>query len=192
MQARAVLAWAQQDYHVSRQFPCLAAILAARIEDPRIRHPLVANLWEEHGEGDYDLSHVNLFSKLLASIAICADEIPPPLPTTLNFIEGQMRLAENDTLAGLGAFCYGNEFLSLQEFRPIEEACARAFPDANLSYFRANREADGRHSHEAEMAILALCQDEAGVQSVWRGAEWSLRARSEFYDGIVQQLSWVG
>jgi pyrroloquinoline-quinone synthase len=189
MRAAAVRAWALQDYHVSRQFPCLAAVIASRIEDPRLRHPLVINLWEEHGEGRFEASHISFFGRLLASIGVSEDEVTSPLPATSNFISGQMRLAEEDVLSGLGAFCYGNELLSLWEFRPIEEACAQAFPGADLSYFRANREADGRHSRDAELVILSLCKSRAAVQSVRRGAEWALHARFEFYDGIMQQLN---
>lgn len=187
MQAEAVRVWAMQDYHVSKQFPCLAASIAAHIDDPKIRHNLVVNLWEEHGEGDFDLSHINLFTKLLSSIGI--SEASPPLPSTSEFIRGQIKLAEENVLSGLGAFCYGNELLSLWEFRPIEEACSRAFPNADLSYFKANREADGRHSRDAERTILSLCKQENDIDLVRRGAELALAARVAFYDGVLQQLN---
>jgi pyrroloquinoline-quinone synthase len=184
----AIRVWSTQDYYVAQEFPCLVAAIAARIADPRLRHTIVVNLWEEHGEGNLSLSHAALFDLLLQDIGVRKSNIDPPLSTTRDFIEMQLNLTAQNVLCGLGAFCYANEYLTLWEFRPIQDACALAYPNADLSYFIANRQADGKHAREAERVIAAMCSSERDLELVAHGAEAAINSRVEFYDGVLRQL----
>jgi pyrroloquinoline-quinone synthase len=184
----AIRVWSMQDYYVAQEFPCLVAAIAARIVDPRLRHAIVINLWEEHGEGNLSLSHAALFDRLLADIGITKTNLDPPLPTTRDFIQMQLSLTEKNVLSGLGAFCYANEYLTLWEFRPIQDACALVYPNADLSYFIANRQADGKHAREAERVIAAMCRNEEDLDLVERGAEAAINSRVNFYDGVLKHL----
>jgi pyrroloquinoline-quinone synthase len=185
----AVRLWSMQDYYISRDFPRFVAMIAAHIPDPELRHAIVVNLWEEHGEGDFAKAHSRLFDLLLESIEINISTIDAPTPATENFIETQIKLTEDSVLAGLGAFCYGNEYLTLSEFRHIEHACFQAYPASNLAYFVANRQADGRHGREAERVILQLCTSEDEINQVKHGAEAAVDARLSFYDDLCKKLA---
>lgn len=181
-----LIAWAIQDYFVSRDFPCLLAILISKIRDPLIRHPLVENMWEEHGSGDVRETHFGLYCRLLSSIGIdcnIADE--KATPATLHFVQVQESLAEEDVLMGLGAFCYANEYITVAEFEPLEKAVGMQYPSADLSFFAANREVDARHAQQTEVVIEALLQVSSDIERVEEGALRALRARVSFYDSLM-------
>ena len=180
-----------QDCYISRDFPRFVAAIIARISDPQLRHAIVANLWEEHGEGNFDRAHSRLFDLLLESIGIEPSNLDAPSPATKDFINMQIELTDGDLLAGLGAFCYGNEYLTLSEFRPIERACLRVFPESNPAYFVANRQADGKHARDAERVIVALCSGKDDIDQVKRGAEAAVDARLSFYDELCKNLGTV-
>jgi pyrroloquinoline-quinone synthase len=115
--------WAIQDYFVSKRFPCMLGSLISHIEDPTVRHPLVENLWEEHGEGASTKSHHALYCDLLESMGM-SRVVDKRLANeaTLAFVDVQESLARQDVFMGLGAFCYANEYITIAEFGPLEEA----------------------------------------------------------------------
>ncbi len=178
--------WARQDYFTSRDFPCILGILVSQISDPRIRHPLVLNLWEEHGEGNFEKSHFILYCNMLESIGLTRT-IDPELAdkATIEFTECQETVARQSLLGGLGAFCYANEYLAEKEFDPLEEAMVQEFPTADTSFFAANREADGRHTIQTEDVIDALVRTNDDLHEVERGALVGLQARVAFYDSLT-------
>jgi pyrroloquinoline-quinone synthase len=180
--------WATQDYYVAREFPRILGALVAVIDDPRVRHPLVMNLWEEHGEGAIHGSHALLFERLMKSLDMDVGNLTAILPATRYFIDSQVELSWKDVLTGLGAFCYGNEYLTIREFLYLQSACVHHFPQADLAYFSANREADGRHTREAESVIFALCEDDSGIARVEAGATLAVTLRGAFYDSLLAEL----
>ena len=178
--------WAVQDYFVSKRFPCMLGSLIAHIEDPIVRHPLVENLWEEHGEGATTKSHHALYCDLLRSIGL-APVFDKRLANeaTRAFIDTQESLARQDVFLGLGAFCYANEFITIEEFGPLEEAVGHEFPTADLSFFKANREVDPHHARQTEDVIEALLTSPEDLQWVEKGAGIALEARVRFYDALL-------
>jgi pyrroloquinoline quinone (PQQ) biosynthesis protein C len=182
-----ILRWAQQDYFTSRDFPCILGILISQISDPQTRHPLVLNLWEEHGEGDLLKSHFTLYCNMLESLGL-ERIVEPGLAdkATSEFIERQEAIAHQNLLAGLGAFCYGNEYLAEKEFDAIEEAVKREFPNADCSFFIANREVDGKHTVQTEDVIDSLARTDDDLSDVRRGATIALQARVAFYDSLLR------
>lgn len=182
-----VYRWAQQDYFTARDFPCILGILASQIFDPYIRHPLVHNIWEEHGEGDINRSHFAMYCDMLESIGLTrfVDQNVADKETT-EFLDSQEAVARQSLLAGLGAFCYANEFLAEKEFDTLEEAMILEFPGADTRFFAANREVDGRHTTQAEDVIEALVRDNDDLSEVQRGAAVGLQARIAFYDALLR------
>lgn len=87
-------------------------------------------------------------------------------------------------MAGVGAFCYANEYLALKEYPPIQDAILAFFPKADTRFFEANWEVDGRHTELAEECILQLCASPADFESARNGAEVALSARMAFYDEL--------
>lgn len=186
--------WALQDRYTSYVFPRLiAAILAGLSGDtPEIcetRIPIAENLWEELGEGNPAKAHSTLMDALILSLGVAPDAlIVPRDPATRDMLDTQLELCQTDAVAGLGAFCYGNEYLALREYRPIKEAVATAFDAPDLRFFDANHEADGRHTQLLENALERLCgRDPSLRERCRRGAEVSLALRRTFYDSLASR-----
>lgn len=182
-----VYRWARQDYFTARDFPCILGILTSEISDPYIRHPLVRNIWEEHGEGDISRSHFSLYCDMLESIGLgrFVDQDIADKATT-EFLDSQEAVARQSVLGGLGAFCYANEYLAEREFDTLEEAMVLEFPNADTRFFAANREADARHTIQAEDVIDALVRDDDDLSEVQRGAAVGIQARITFYDALLR------
>ena len=105
---------------------------------------------------------------------------------TIAFIDVQEAMARQSVLMGLGAFCYANEYLTIAEFEPLQDAIGRAFPAANLRFFDANREVDGRHTAMTEDVIAALMLSDGDLDEVQKGAAVALDARVAFYDALLE------
>jgi pyrroloquinoline-quinone synthase len=181
-----ITSWAKQDYFVSRRFPCLLGTIIGQIDNPKIRHIMVKNLWEEHGEGRQKATHHSLFCKLMSDIGIDSDfSLLTITQATQRFIGIQESLAGEHVLLGLGAFCYANEYITVDEFAPLEKAVEYEFPGADLSFFVANRQVDARHAAESEEVIAALMSSDSDLSLVERGAVAALEARVSFYDELL-------
>jgi pyrroloquinoline-quinone synthase len=182
-----LLDWAEQDYFVSRRFPCLLGAVIAEIDDPAIRHPMVENLWEEHGEGTRGKTHYALYCDLLESMGLPRDlDQSVANDETRTFIEIQERIARQNVLLGLGAFCYANEYLTVPEFAPLQDAVSNEFPQADLRFFVANREVDGRHAKQTEDVIELLITSDSELSEIENGATAALEKRVAFYDAILE------
>jgi pyrroloquinoline-quinone synthase len=188
-----LLSWAQQDRHVSHAFPRLISQIVASLEGlhPRYgsaRALLVENLWEECGEGDPERAHAALMDALLTSMGVDLDSAALANVQTQRFIDLQLDLARARPIAAAGAFCYGNEYLVLKEYPPIWQAVVQSFPGCDERFFKANWEADGRHTELVESALDLICQSRIEIDEVEFGAETALRARIQFYDALVPTM----
>jgi pyrroloquinoline-quinone synthase len=187
-----ITSWALQDRYISYIFPQLIAQIFAGIAgfDPGVtaaRLPLAENLWEELGEGRLELAHATLMDAFLVSIGADPDKLTvAKLPETEQMLAVQMDMARNDPIAGLGAFCYGNEYLALFEYAPIKQAVLRLFPAPDIRFFDANHEADGRHTRFIERTIAELCKDAQTLERCRSGAIRSIEARQAFYAALCR------
>ena len=169
-----ITSWAKQDYFVSRRFPCLLGTIIGEIDDPKIRHIMVRNLWEEHGEGRQKATHHALFCQLMADIGIDSNFSRLTMAkSTQRFIQIQESLAREHVLLGLGSSCYANEYITIDEFAPLEKAVEYEFPGADLSFFLANRKVDARHAAESEEVIAALISSDTDLLLVGTGSRSS-------------------
>jgi pyrroloquinoline quinone (PQQ) biosynthesis protein C len=190
-----LLRWAHQDRIVSYTFPRLIALIVASLDllGPRVnegRMALVENLWEEMGEGQVDRAHSTLMDDLLVSLGVGRDALDvPALPATERFLQVQLDLARDRPFAGMGAFCYGNEYLVLQEYPPVRDALLRHWPKADIRFFLANQEVDGHHTELVEHSIACLASDPNQLEDVRYGAMAALEARISFYDELLEASS---
>ncbi|MET9107446.1 iron-containing redox enzyme family protein [Streptomyces zhihengii] len=178
--------WGLQERHVSYAFPRSIGLLISCADDFRMRAVLAENLWEEFGEGDSAMAHAVLLDNLLQSMGVSRDRLEcPPTDGTVAFLTVQRDLTTSSTWQGVGAFCYANEYLSLAEFRPLEEAVRARFPRADLSYFAENMTADTRHTELLESLIDAATENPSYKADVEYGVNAALEARCRFYDSLV-------
>jgi pyrroloquinoline-quinone synthase len=181
-----LIQWALQDRHVSYQFPRFIGFLISIADDFEVRAVLAENLWEEFGEGDPNRAHAMLLDNLLQSMGVLECELDsPPAEGTKAFLQTQRELATSSLWKGIGAFCYANEYLSLAEFRPLEQAIRTQFPSADLSYFEENVGADSRHTELLESLIDRAVENDASRADIEEGVRAALDARICFYDTLV-------
>jgi pyrroloquinoline-quinone synthase len=185
-----LIRWALQDRHVSYTFPRLIALIVASFaaQGPWVtkgRMALVENLWEEMGEGDYERAHSTLMDALLTSIGVSADDLDVArMDSTATFLDMQLELSRQDPFAGMGAFCYANEYLALKEYPPIQDAVLHIWPEADIRFFEANWEADGHHTELVEESIERLASSNRDLEKAKLGARRALQARMGFYDEL--------
>src|SRR5215216_3999916 len=65
-----LITWALQDRHIAYMFPRLIGLIISSIPAQsgrvvRARMPLIENLWEEVGEGNFERAHSTLMDALL-------------------------------------------------------------------------------------------------------------------------------
>ncbi|MEV7992581.1 iron-containing redox enzyme family protein [Streptomyces sp. NPDC086077] len=185
-----LVAWGLQERHVSYAFPRSIGLLISYADDFSMRTVLAENLWEEFGEGDPDQAHAVLLDKLLESMGVDRGHLDcPPTEGTLAFLHTQRELTTSSAWRGVGAFCYANEYLSLAEFRPLEDAVRSRFPAADLSYFTENMKADTRHTELLESLIDAAAEVPSHRADIEYGVSAALEARCRFYDSLVPSES---
>ncbi|MEE4543048.1 iron-containing redox enzyme family protein [Streptomyces sp. V4-01] len=181
-----LVAWGLQERHVSYAFPRSIGLLISCSDDFRMRTVLAENLWEEFGEGDPDQAHAVLLDNLLVSMGVAKDRLDrPPTEGTLEFLRTQRELTTSSAWRGVGAFCYANEYLSLAEFRPLEDAVRSQFPAADLAYFTENMKADTRHTELLESLIDAAAEVPSHRADILYGVGAALDARCRFYDALA-------
>lgn len=185
-----LVAWGLQDRHVSYAFPRFIGLLISCAEDFHVRAVLTENLWEEFGEGDPTKAHAVLLDNMLRSMGVDAGDLDREATEgTKAFLTTQHELATSGIWRGIGAFCYANEYLSLAEFRPLERAIRSQFPDADVSYFEENTEADTRHTELLESLIDAAASDPINRAAIEDGVGSALAARCRFYDSLRERAA---
>ncbi len=190
-----LLGWALQDRYTSYVFPRLISYILAGLagDTPDIcdvRIPIAENLWEELGEGRHEQAHSTLMDALIRSLGIADEElIAPQDEATRAMLDTQLDLCREDPVAGLGAFCYGNEYLALREYTPIKRAVMTTFERPDVRFFDANHEADGRHTRLLEAALEALCAGDPAMRLRCQyGASLALSVRRSFYDALCTRF----
>lgn len=188
-----LIGWSLQDRYTSYVFPRLIALILGGLEGDSadicdVRIPVAENLWEELGEGDSARAHSTLMDDLILSLGVAEDSlVQEKHAATREMLDAQLELCRSDPVAGMGAFCYGNEYLALNEYGPIKRAVAAAFGNADLRFFDANHEADGRHTRLLESALECLCKSDASLRiRCRRGVEIALTVRRAFYDSLCR------
>jgi pyrroloquinoline quinone (PQQ) biosynthesis protein C len=188
-----VTAWALQDRHVAYAFPrIIAAIIAALpardVNTVVARMPMLRNLWEEAGEGDPAAAHSTLMDSLLLSIGVPIEKLyDEPSDSSAAFIDYQLRLTADDPIAAIAVFCYANEYLALREYPPLQRAVVSCFPHADVRFFEANWEADGRHTELAEDCLYAFATP-AHLRRMETAVVQALNIRQRLYDDLLALL----
>lgn len=94
------------------QFKRFVAAIYANAEPRDVRELMLANLWEEHGEGDPSRDHTVLMAKLFRALGA---EIPDPydvepIPTQRRWVERILEICRSEHfVVGLAALSFGIE-----------------------------------------------------------------------------------
>lgn len=150
------------DYNFYCQcFPQLLGYAAGKIKDDKTRMPIIENLWEEHGEGDLQKSHRQLFINFLKSLGISDYEIAKSKPTeaTKKYIDELLSICENgDALEVLALLGPGTEYFSSKEFDVIFKSLQK-YPfggNLDLDFWSVHIDLDDHHYHDMLKSIEPL------------------------------------
>jgi pyrroloquinoline quinone (PQQ) biosynthesis protein C len=177
--------FAKADYLVAKGFAQFLAHLVSLIDNARVRVLLVGNLWDEHGSGDADEIHFELYKRLLGSLGVTEPTLPEG--ARADFLQLHYDIANKSVLDGIAVFTYANEFLSMYEFSQIRSACKKHFPSVDERYFETNQKADVVHTSQLEAALETLVTTSDELQSVTFAVERALTERARFYDLLLAE-----
>ena len=181
----ALKAFATEDYLVAKGFAQFLAHLISLVDDTHTRMLLVGNLWDEHGLGNPDEIHFELYKRLLASLGV-----PQPTSKTgqrADFLQLHYDIAAENVTCGIAIFTYANEFLSMIEFSKVRAACKLNFPSVDERYFETNQKADIVHTEQLELALARLVTTESEELLVQNSITRALESREAFYSKIIGQ-----
>jgi len=163
------------------------AILAAKIPDPKLRSPIIQNIWEEHGEGQVSHQHGQTFLTLLTRLAgitandiakcplwpevdqfnltligVCTMEPPVVAAGTLGIIEHMF----SDISVRIGQGIINREWL----------------PEDKLTHYQRHAVVDQRHAEDLLAVLRPHWPDRA--PDITRGLRLGAHAFSALYRGL--------
>jgi hypothetical protein len=176
-------------------FPRLLAIGISKLYDDESRLPLVANLWEEHGDGNLSKAHRKLYTGILTNVA----EMFPFLLVTLsegyraaaiNFaVSAEAYLQKASAAAALGFLGPGTEGTTADLYRIIAKLLGPFSPYNIDTFFSLHCDLDVQHAALFASAIRAVLKEDAKhTQSEYvNGIATALTLECTFWDAVVAE-----
>ena len=174
------------DYLVARGFAQFLAYLISLTDNARVRVLLVENLWDEHGLGDPDEIHFELYKRLLRSVDV--DEPVCDKDQRADFLQLHYDIASKSVTSGIAVFTYANELLSMFEFSKVRSACERVFPTVDKRYFETNQKADIVHTKQLEAVLSKLLLSKELEDEAYESTRSALASRAKFYDAVISAV----
>ena len=179
----------EQYYLFSCAFTRFLLLAAASIKNEKYRMPIIDNLYDEHGNGNYLKSHRILFQNFMkATKAKHIDELKP-LPTTSAYIYGMFKLCETGSLLEIfGAIGPGCEYFTDTQYLKIVKPLAEIykFTETDLNFFYEHIKHDEVHSSDLDNIIIEIAKTEDDVNEVIKGAKQAILFEILFWDGIYK------
>jgi len=180
--------WLSQEYFVSIAFVNWFLWATTLTTDINAKIVLVQNIWEELGEGNPDLSHVQILTQFLSKIGISEKELNI-LPHTEKYLKIMKEITNSNFYSALGALGPANEYLLKLEYGIMYNSyqdlkLREKLPEAY--FFQVNLEADESHSAKLFRLIDSICVDSEKKEQVIKGNKDALDARMLFYEGLME------
>ncbi len=182
------------DYNFYCQcFPQLLGYAAGKIKEDKIRMPIIENLWEEHGEGDFQKSHRQLFLNFMKSLEISGEEIEKSKPTkaTKKYITELLSICENgDALDVLALVGPGTEYFASKEFEVIYKGLQNYhFSDnLDLSFWSIHIEVDDHHYSDMLKSIEPLLVTDSDKKRVEQISLKTIELEIFFWDEMNKYI----
>lgn len=176
-------------------FPRLLALGISKLESDEARLPLVANLWEEHGEGDLRRAHRNLYKAMLSRIA---DEFPSlvdvltrqySMPITRFVSDCETSLGQSTAASAMGFLGPGTEGTTPELYGVLSGLLGPLKLEDEDTFFNLHRAMDVEHAKLFSPAIRIVLQaaPESGRREYVSGATAALRFERLFWDSVVDE-----
>lgn len=181
--------FSEQYYLISCAFTRFLLIAGANIKNEEHRMPIIDNLYDEHGRGNYLHSHRVLLQKFMTIVETKKVDQIVPLPSTSAYINGMFKLCEsNSELEILGAIGPGCEYFTDLQYsrivKPLFEIYKYTKDDLFFFYEHINH--DPRHTSDIDNIILDLVKNDSDFNLVINGAKQSIIFEKIFWDGLYE------
>lgn len=182
----------QYNYYCNVFPQCLAAV-ASNIEDDATRYPIVENLWEEHGSGDLNRSHRQMYRRFLTGIGLEEPDIQRATigRPTAEYVAEIFRICrETHYLTGLGALSLGTEYFTAEEYSLLATGLQSyvSMPQDDLEFWLVHTDADDRHYEDMKSALNRSLSTAKDYEIVRSGAISAVKLEITFWHGIEEIL----
>lgn len=147
-----------------RAFPLFIRIILSDCDNIEFRNLLLANLMEEEGRGEYDVSHPELWLRFAEGVGCSREHLQNPsyrAASGKDLLKGYFEIVDKGFAYGLGAlYAYERQTPSVAASK-IEGL--RKFYDVKeevLEFFKVHIKADEWHTEECEKIIEVLSEKE--------------------------------
>lgn len=190
-----------QFWFASKIFPKLLCQLAGRIEEDDLRMPLVKNIWDEHGGGDYKKTHRFLYQNFLrefrekTQLDVDSPLFNTPQAAISSYLSGWIDVMQNQPVAcALGALGPGAEEVVPDEFRAMTRLIRSKVPisEEGLTYFVSHETIDESHSSDVWDMLLLLSGGRAEaipVEHVLSGAKQGVELEIRYWQAVVAEAA---
>ncbi len=174
-------------------FPRFLAAAAANITDEKTRFPIIENLWEEHGEGDFRRSHRVLFNNFALAFDLDVMDLSKstPLPSTQKCVSELFDMCLHaHFLESLGALGPGTEYFTSEEYAAIEEGLKQydVLNEPDYEFWTAHISLDEDHYSDMEAVLVPHIHSEENRNLITRGAHKAIELEILFWDGLEENL----
>jgi hypothetical protein len=187
----------RQYQHYVEIFPKLLAIGISKLDDDEARMPLVANLWDEHGEGQISKAHRNLYKRLLEKVAEASPLASPLL--TQEYRNSAKRFAveclsevSNGTASfAMGFLGPGTEGTTMELYGILQNLLwTFALQDDDI-FFGPHCALDVEHAKLFTPAIEAVLREGtfSGKGNYVAGVQKALELERKFWDGVIEEAN---
>ncbi len=178
-------------------FPKFLALGISKLDEDEARLPLVANLWDEHGEGDLTKAHRNLYRDLLAKVLEACPSSASLLKRGYNAaVTKFVAQCESALLAGTAPFAIGflgpgTEGTTAQLYAILPRLLGPFNLEDDDIFFSPHCQLDVEHIRLFEPAIeIVLRENGNGYDArlaYVAGVDAALRFEREFWDDVIQE-----
>ena len=174
-------------------FPRFLAAAASNIPDDHTRLPIVENLWEEHGEGDYTKSHRVLFERFALATGLSKEDFheTEAIPTTEICCEHLLDICQDyDFITSLGALGPGTEFFTNTEYSIIKSGLNKYdfLSEEDIEFWTVHISLDEEHYSSMVEAIRPWTRSLESRHLIKTGAKKAIDLEILFWDGLEDHL----
>ena len=161
--------------------------------DENLQFVLAEILYDEYGNGDNQLSHMELYRNFMRglNLTIHSEESYPIIPELHQYISVMQNLTRNgDWVSAIAAVGVASEWpipkyykILLDGFRKIP-----GIQDESLELFIGHIELDLEHSRLIEDAIKPYLESEDNQRKFSEGIAMNMNARRKFHEGLFREV----
>lgn len=181
--------FAEQYYLISCAFTKFLLLASASVDNEKYRVPIIDNLYDEHGRGNYLHSHRILLQNFMKVTEAKEIDVLKPLANTSANIYGMFKLCETGSLLEiLGAIGPGCEYFTDTQYAKIVKPLSEIynFSKDDLFFFYEHINHDPRHTSDIDNIIIEIVKTEDDLDEVIKGAKQAIIFETLFWDGLYQ------